>query len=72
MPLCASMGIGRWLTFLIDNMTPSDLKILEEIISEMKKVNISDEDCALWRAHCMESIDEWPQIRDAYLRVKDK
>lgn len=53
-------------------MDQSDLKILEEIVTEMKKRNISEDNCALWRAHCLESIDEWPQIRDAWLRVRNQ
>ena len=53
-------------------MTDSDKKILEEIISEMKKNEIfSEKDCEIWRAHCMEN-DEWLQIKEAWLRTKGK
>ena len=52
-------------------MTDADKIILEEIIKAMSNDGMSDNDCILWRAHCIEN-DEWTEIKNAWLRVKDK
>ena len=51
-------------------MTAPDKIILEEIINVLKIEGLSEDNCALWRAHCMENY-EWIEIRDAWVRLKN-
>lgn len=50
----------------------TDMNILEEMISMMRKeMVLSEKDIELWKSHCMEN-EEWDAIKRAFLRVENQ